>query len=114
MSLRANGRPEPEVIVNYADGFSYSKGKLEEAYREVTERIPVRAQKDAAVTALKKEDIDLVMSEFEIPRSKAEKVLVENGSDVKKALEALVYAHEEDDEDESDDETLFLSPISLN
>jgi hypothetical protein len=31
------------------------------------------------------------MTEFEIPRSKAEKILVENGSDVKKALEALVY-----------------------
>ncbi|TEB25979.1 hypothetical protein FA13DRAFT_1692777 [Coprinellus micaceus] len=90
MSLR-NGRPEPEVIVNYSDGFSYSKGKLEEGYREIADKVPVKPHKDPAVGALKKEDIDLVMTEFEIPRSKAEKILVENGSDVKKALEALVY-----------------------
>jgi hypothetical protein len=31
------------------------------------------------------------VTEFELPRSKAEKVLVENNGDVKKALSVLVY-----------------------
>lgn len=45
----------------YADGFSYSKGKLEEAWKEIAEKVPAKPHKDPAVAALKKEDIDLVV-----------------------------------------------------
>ncbi|KAI8989825.1 hypothetical protein BD414DRAFT_485284 [Trametes punicea] len=31
--IRSNGRPEAEVIVNFLDGQSYSKGKVDEAFR---------------------------------------------------------------------------------
>ncbi|KAF6763759.1 hypothetical protein DFP72DRAFT_873320, partial [Ephemerocybe angulata] len=77
----------------YADGFAYSKGKMEDAFREggVLDKAPVKPHKNPAIASLKKEDIDLVMTEFEITRPKAEKVLVENGGDVKKALSFLVY-----------------------
>jgi len=39
---------------------------------------------------LKREDIDVIVHEFEISRIQAEKVLVENGVDLGKALRALV------------------------
>ncbi|KAG5636283.1 hypothetical protein H0H81_008538 [Sphagnurus paluster] len=90
---RSNGRPEPEVIMNFADGFSYSKGKMEEAFRPgglLEKAAPAKAAKDPAVAALKRDDIDLVVHEFEIPRAQAEKALVENGGDLEKTLRALV------------------------
>ncbi|KAG5644242.1 hypothetical protein DXG03_008837 [Asterophora parasitica] len=93
---RSNGRPEAEVIMNFNDGFSYSKGKMEEAFRPggILEKVPqavgAKPVKDAAVAALKKDDIDLVVREFEIPRAQAEKALVENGGDLVKTLSALI------------------------
>jgi len=90
---RSNGRPEPEVIINYADGFAYSKGKMDEAFRPggiLDGKGPVKAVKDNSSHAFKKEDVDLIVHEFEIPRNQAEKVLVENGGDITKALRGLV------------------------
>ena len=49
------------IGIQYSDGFSYSKGKLEEAYREIADKVPAKPHKDPAVAALKKEDIDLVV-----------------------------------------------------
>ncbi|KAA1469266.1 hypothetical protein DENSPDRAFT_773194 [Dentipellis sp. KUC8613] len=86
MSQR-NGHLESEVIVNYADGFAYSKGKMEEACRTIFDKpLP----KPAKSTPGKKEDIDLIVSEFDIPRAQAEKVLSENDGSIQKALQALV------------------------
>ncbi|KAJ2916965.1 hypothetical protein MD484_g3431, partial [Candolleomyces efflorescens] len=78
----------------YADGFAYNKAKLEEAFRTggFLEKPPAKVAKDPAIASLKKEDIDLVVAEFELPRIKAEKILVENGGDVKKTLSALVFS----------------------
>ncbi|KAF5387047.1 hypothetical protein D9615_001531 [Tricholomella constricta] len=89
---RSNGRPESEVIMNFADGFSYSKGKMEEAFRAggILEKAPTKAAKDPAVAALKREDIDLVVHEFEISRTQAERALADNGGDLAKTLLALV------------------------
>jgi len=89
---RSNGRPEPEVIVNFADGLSYSKGKMEEAFRAggILEKVPTKALKDPAAAALKRDDIDLIVHEFEITRSQAEKFLLENSGDLPKTLLALV------------------------
>ncbi|KAF9053216.1 hypothetical protein BJ165DRAFT_848856 [Panaeolus papilionaceus] len=93
----SNGRPEAEVIVNYADGLAYSKYKMEEAFRsggfldKPTAKAPVKP-KDPSIAALKREDVDLIVSEFEIPRAQAEKVLSENGGSVQEALRALIHA----------------------
>ncbi|KAF8237698.1 hypothetical protein L208DRAFT_1355988 [Tricholoma matsutake] len=80
-----NGRPEPEVIMNYGDGFSYSKGKMEEAYRAggILEKPPTKATKDPSASTLKREDIDLIVHEFEIPRVQAEKALAEQAADLR-------------------------------
>ncbi|KAG6812410.1 hypothetical protein H0H92_002986 [Tricholoma furcatifolium] len=80
------------ALGHFADGFSYSKGKLEEAFRAggILEKAPARAAKDPAIAALKKEDVDLIVNELEIPRPEAEKALLENGGDLVKTLYALV------------------------
>ncbi|KAF8969586.1 hypothetical protein BDZ97DRAFT_1794061 [Flammula alnicola] len=95
---RSNGRLEPEVIMNYVDGFAYSKHKMEEAFRpggfleKAAAKSPAALAhaKDPAMPAPKREDVDLIVHEFEISRAQAEKVLSENGADVVKALNALV------------------------
>jgi len=78
--------------MNYADGFSYSKGKMEEAFRAggILDKAPPKAVKDASITSLKREDIDLIVHEFEIPRGQAEKALAEHGGDINKTLQSLV------------------------
>ncbi|KIJ16870.1 hypothetical protein PAXINDRAFT_131849 [Paxillus involutus ATCC 200175] len=84
-----NGR-EPEVIGQFSDGSSYSKTKLEASLRElVGERKPsVKSLKGQV--AVKKDDVDLIVKEFEIPAAQAEKVLSENGGDLEKTLRVLV------------------------
>lgn len=83
---RANGRPEAEVIVNFADGYSYSKGKMEEAFRSgLMDKPSPKAGKEAH--AFKREDVDLLVHELEIPRAQAEKMLAANKGDVAKTLE---------------------------
>ncbi|PPQ91419.1 hypothetical protein CVT25_014307 [Psilocybe cyanescens] len=97
---RTNGRLEPEVIVNYADGFAYSKHKLEEAFRSggfldkpaAKSPASLTNAKDPSTPAPKREDIDLIVHEFEIPRMQAEKALSENDLDIGKTLRALISA----------------------
>ncbi|KAF8844541.1 hypothetical protein BDN67DRAFT_722638 [Paxillus ammoniavirescens] len=85
-----NGR-EPEVIGQFSDGSgSYSKTKLEASLRElVGDRKPsVKSLKGQV--AVKKDDVDFIVKEFDIPATQAEKVLSENGGDVEKTLRVLV------------------------
>jgi len=91
MSLgRSNGRiGDPEVIVNFNDGFAYSKGKMEEVFRSgLFDRQPTKPTKE--ITLAKREDVDLIVHEFEIPRAQAEKALIEKGGDLEQALRALI------------------------
>ncbi|KAF7799609.1 hypothetical protein EIP86_010847 [Pleurotus ostreatoroseus] len=58
---RSNGRPEPEVIVNFADGMGYSKGKMEEAFRQggLLDKPVIKGNKEIAHA--KREDVDLIV-----------------------------------------------------
>jgi hypothetical protein len=78
---RSNGRPELEVIANvraalllqgfiisihvhqFIDGLSYSKGKLEEAFRPggFLEKPPPKPQKDVLPSFVKKEDVEIIV-----------------------------------------------------
>jgi len=93
---RSNGRLEAEVIMSYADGYAYSKHKMEEAFRpggfldKPPAKSPYALSKDPTLHPPKREDVDIIVHEFEIPRVQAEKVLSENGGDLTKALTALV------------------------
>ncbi|THV03931.1 hypothetical protein K435DRAFT_774590 [Dendrothele bispora CBS 962.96] len=86
----SNGRPEPEVIMNFNDGFSYSKGKLDAAYLSLIEKSPAKQIVSKEAASLKKEDVDLIVNEFEISRTEAEKALLENEKDLAKTLKSLV------------------------
>ncbi|KAF7311181.1 hypothetical protein MKEN_01019600 [Mycena kentingensis (nom. inval.)] len=95
MATTRNGRPEPEVIMNFTDGFSYAKGAMAEAFREIADKPPVlqhanppltKAQRELA----KKEDVDIIVAEFEIPRAQAERLLVEHQGKLQDALRALL------------------------
>lgn len=47
--------------VQFTDGFAYSKGKLEEAYRNgLLDKPPAKPAKDA-VGPVKREDVDLIV-----------------------------------------------------
>jgi len=79
--------------VNFADGWAYSKGKMEEIMRSGVLELDVKhTKKEGPIAGLKKEDVDVIMKEFEIPRVHAEKALQKNGGDLEKTLVALVSA----------------------
>ncbi|KAF8559847.1 hypothetical protein OG21DRAFT_1480566 [Imleria badia] len=83
-----NGR-EAEVIAQFNDGYSYSKTKLDASLRElVQDRKSVKSVKGQV--AVKKDDVDLVMKEFDITQAQAEKALSENEGDLDRTLLALV------------------------
>jgi len=88
--MSRNGRVgDPEVIVNFHDGFAYSKGKMEEVFRSgLFDKQPTKATKEIA--SAKREDVDLIVHELEITRAEAEKVLIEKGGDLHQALRALI------------------------
>lgn len=89
MATRAYNGQEAEVIVSFHDGYSYSKAKMEASLRElVYDRKPIKPTKEP-INA-KREDVDIIVNEFEISRQQAEKVLTEHGGDLAKALRALV------------------------
>lgn len=122
----SNGRPEPEVIVNvrlisycdiciflksaqFSDGYAYSKGKMEEAFRNggLFDKpvAPTKAPKESHIA--KKEDVDLIVCpalvccpgahdcysqvrELEIPRAHAERALSEANGNLTEALLSLI------------------------
>ncbi|KAF9643419.1 hypothetical protein BDM02DRAFT_3123487 [Thelephora ganbajun] len=82
-------RGEADVIAAFADGHSYSKNKMDEILRSgALDKLPPR-QKESH-PHVKREDVELIVHELEIPKSQAEKALNEVGGDVSKALKALV------------------------
>ncbi|KAF8499945.1 hypothetical protein JB92DRAFT_2743220 [Gautieria morchelliformis] len=89
---RPNGRPEPEVIMNFGDGFAYSKQRMDDAFRNsgIFDKPPPKPAKE--VHPVKKDDVDLIVNELEIPRQQAERALVAAKGDTLKALQALVSA----------------------
>ncbi|OSX65518.1 hypothetical protein POSPLADRAFT_1054257 [Postia placenta MAD-698-R-SB12] len=87
---RSNGRPEPEVIVNFADGFAYSKGKMEEAIRTGFLEKPAPKTAKESATSVKREHVDLLIEELEIPRAQAEKLIIQHNLDITKAIEAWI------------------------
>ncbi|RDX56340.1 hypothetical protein K466DRAFT_485036 [Polyporus arcularius HHB13444] len=89
---RSNGRPEPEVIANFLDGNSYSKGKLDEAFRVLRLDKPYPKPAKAGPSQFKQEDIDLLVQEFELTRPQAEKVLAEADGGIAEALQRLIAA----------------------
>ncbi|CAK5277212.1 unnamed protein product [Mycena citricolor] len=95
-TARTNGRPQPEVTQTYLDGFSYVKSAMQEALRPggFLDKPPIVLHKNTPLTkaqrdSIKKEDVELIVSEFELPKAEAERVLVEHNGNVRDALRTL-------------------------
>ncbi|KAJ1309148.1 hypothetical protein OPQ81_004821 [Rhizoctonia solani] len=84
-------RPEAEVIINFQDGFSYSKARMDAA---LTSGVLERSAEKKAIeyAGLNKADIKLVQTEMEITEAQAKKALSENNGDVVNTLLSLVSA----------------------
>ncbi|KAF8605449.1 hypothetical protein BDV93DRAFT_554817 [Ceratobasidium sp. AG-I] len=82
-------RPEAEVIINFQDGYSYSKGRMDAALTSgIFDKVPEKKVSD--YPGLSKADIKLVQTEMELTEVQAKKVLGENKGDVVKTLLSLV------------------------
>ncbi|KAG6336928.1 hypothetical protein ID866_2166 [Astraeus odoratus] len=90
MATKPYNGQEAEVIATFHDGYSYSKNKMDASLRELVplDRKPTKPVKEP--TNAKREDVDVIVNEFEISRLQAEKLLTEHGGDLTKALRALV------------------------
>jgi len=89
LSRTPNGRLEAEVIANFGDGQAYSKNRMEEALTSGILEKPLQIQ-DTSAFKPKTADVDLIVSELEIPRVKAEKALAASKGDIVEALKSLV------------------------
>ncbi|KAI9065436.1 hypothetical protein FKP32DRAFT_1590614 [Trametes sanguinea] len=89
-TVRSNGRPEAEVIVNFLDGQSYSKGKVEEAFRALRLDKPYPKPAKATPSPFKADDLDMIAQEFDTTRVQAEKALAEAQGNVSEALKRQI------------------------
>ncbi|CAF0718132.1 unnamed protein product [Brachionus calyciflorus] len=92
------GAADLEKVTDYAEEKEISGGNLDNAINAITDKRRRDAEQKAdlekrlASVKVKKEDVDVVVQEFEVPRPKAERVLKENNGDLQAALTALLNA----------------------
>jgi len=93
-----SGSADLEKVTDYAeDKEILSTGKdLEDALQAIRSKQVARTaerlarERELAKVAIAKEDVELIVTEMEIPRERAERCLREQGGDVVAALTALV------------------------
>jgi NACalpha-BTF3-like transcription factor len=92
-----SGTADLEKVTDFTEEKEIS-GNLDNAINVIASKRKKEAEQKAelekrlASVKLKKEDVDLVVAEFEVSKSKAERVLKENDGDLERALFALVHA----------------------
>ena len=91
-----SGAADLEKVTDYAEEKEIDTDKLTDAMTAISDKrrkeaeAKVEREKVLASAKVKKEDIDVVVSEFEVGRPRAERCLREAGGDLKTALTALV------------------------
>jgi len=94
MTTTVNGRyADAEVIVTFSDGWSYSKTRMAKFQEDggLSSVPPLsKPPREKEVVVPKKEDVQLIMTEFEVSKPVAEKALVQAKGNLKKALEILI------------------------
>lgn len=92
------GAADLEKVTDYAEEKEISASNLDSAINAIADKRKRDADQKAelekrlASVKVKKEDVDLIVHEFEISKQRAERVLKENNGDIKLALGALVNA----------------------
>merc|ERR1712029_807527 len=95
-----SGVADLEKVTDYAEEKEIlsTGNELEEAIvairkkQEQKKAEKLARERELAKVPVKKEEVDLIMTEMEIPKEKAERTLKEHGGDIVKALTALVNA----------------------
>ena len=95
-----SGAADLEKVTDYAEEkeITTDGGNLNDAMNAISDRRRKEAEKKAehekqlASVKVKREEVDLIVSEFEISKSKAERVLKEHNGNIAAALSALINA----------------------
>ena len=93
-----SGAADLERVTDYAEEkeIAASGGDLNNAMNAISDKrkkeaeIKAEREKRLASVKVKKEDVEMIMTEFEITKPKAERVLKEHNADVSAALRALI------------------------
>jgi NACalpha-BTF3-like transcription factor len=95
-SKHDSGAADLEKVTDYAEEKEISAGDLNNAMNAISDKRKKDAEQKAerekqlASVKVKKEDVELIVNEFEIPKTKAERVLKEHNADLVAALSALI------------------------
>lgn len=91
-----SGAADLEKVTDYAEEKEISAGDLNNAMNAISDKrkkdaeLKAEREKMLASVKVKKEDVDLIVNEFEIAKSKAERVLKEHNADLVAALSSLI------------------------
>lgn len=92
----SSGAADLEKVTDYVEEKEIDTGNLNDAMTAISDKrkkdaeAKIARSKELASVKVTKEDVELVMNEFEVTKLTAERVLKENNGDLKKALISLV------------------------
>ena len=92
------GAADLEKVTDYAEEKEISAGDALEAFNAINDKrkqeadLKEQREKQLASVKVKKEDVELILNEFEITKLKAERILKENNGDLSAAMKALIDA----------------------
>jgi NACalpha-BTF3-like transcription factor len=95
-SKHDSGAADLEKVTDYAEEKEISAGDLNNAMNAISDKRKKDAEQKAelekklASVKVKKEDVEMIVNEFEITKIKAERVLKEHNADLSAALSALI------------------------
>jgi NACalpha-BTF3-like transcription factor len=94
-----SGAADLEKVTDYAEEKEITNDlNLNQAINAISDKrkkdadLKAEREKQLALVKIKKEDVELLCVEFEIAKSKSERVLKENNGDLKAALSSLLEA----------------------
>jgi len=91
-----SGAADLEKVTDYAEEKEISAGDALEAFNVINDKrkqeadLKEQREKHLASVKVKKEDVELILNEFEITKIKAERILKENNGDLSAAMKTLI------------------------
>ena len=91
-----SGAADLEKVTDYAEEKEIDTGSLNNAMSVISDKrkkdaeLKAERERQLASVKVKKEDVDMIMNELEIPKCKSERVLKEHNGDLNAALIQLI------------------------
>ena len=95
-SKHNSGAADLEKVTDYAEEKEISASDLNDAMNAISNKrkkdddLKAAREKMLATVKVKKEDVEIIVNEFEISKQKAERVLKEHNADLVAALSSLI------------------------